>query len=254
MAKPLLSLNTLLRAGWQEYLAHWNQTTRLTVWLLVVPVVQLLIVLGLPGSALSEGSWAILLLNIVHVLVTFWVITRVVKWYLAESHGDTKHLHDARSALESLPSLTWVMVLKGLAVAGGLLLAVVPGIWLSVLLDFAYVANLEDGKKGQLALQHSASLVKGRWFPVFGRMAVYTLLFLIAAMVIQYILTLIVSGISGLSLGSVDWNQLADPAVAKYVMTTDATLNVVAAVSQAIILPLLFTWQIRLYKDLKATR
>ena len=62
----------------------------------------------------------------------------------------------------------WVMILVGLAVCGGLILLIVPGIIFGVWFSLAYCARIIEGIGGTAALKRSKQLVKGNWWYVLG--------------------------------------------------------------------------------------
>ena len=69
-------------------------------------------------------------------------------------------------ALRRLPGLIWVTVLTMFAVVGGLLLCIVPGVWLYVMLALGPPALLLEELRGPAALRRSWELVKGRFWSV----------------------------------------------------------------------------------------
>jgi hypothetical protein len=77
-----------------------------------------------------------------------------------------------------IASFFWVSLLLGLAVLGGYILVIIPGIIFGIWFCFSPYVFIEDGTKGTAALKKSKELVKGYWWPVFGR------IMLLAAVVI----------------------------------------------------------------------
>ena len=72
-----------------------------------------------------------------------------------------------RAAFEKYPFYLWVSILTWLAVIGGLILLIVPGIIFGVWFTFSgYTVMLED-RKGLSALRRSKQLVKGNGWYVF---------------------------------------------------------------------------------------
>jgi hypothetical protein len=70
-------------------------------------------------------------------------------------------------ALDVFPQLFLSVLLAGLAVATGLLLFIVPGIYIAVRLLFVPQSVVVDGKRGPDALRASWALTKDRWWRVF---------------------------------------------------------------------------------------
>jgi len=87
-------------------------------------------------------------------------------------------------------SLLLVVVLVGIVTLIGYLLFI-PGIYVSVLFIFASLFNILEDKKGWKAATASQELVKGYWWPLFGRFLVYVLLALVYSFVIGLVFGLI---------------------------------------------------------------
>lgn len=69
-------------------------------------------------------------------------------------------------------SLFWVQLLMGLAILGGLLLLIVPGIIFIAWFSYAPYVVLEEGLKGRAALRRSRELARHRKLDTFGAMLV----------------------------------------------------------------------------------
>ncbi len=87
---------------------------------------------------------------------------------LGHREGETRPYREAvRAALGKLPALLWVTVLTLLLTALGLILFVVPGIWLFVAWALAPVVLFVEDRRGRHAGLRSAEVVKGHWWTVF---------------------------------------------------------------------------------------
>lgn len=75
-------------------------------------------------------------------------------------------------AWPKIGSLFWVALLTALAVLGGFILFVIPGIIFSVWFCFSGFVFVAENLRGASALKKSRDLVKGYWWPVFGRLVV----------------------------------------------------------------------------------
>jgi hypothetical protein len=71
-------------------------------------------------------------------------------------------------ALRKVHSIMWITVLGAFLAFLGVLLCIVPGIWLYVAFAVAVPALLMEDVRGRRALGRSRRLVKGRWWPTFG--------------------------------------------------------------------------------------
>jgi hypothetical protein len=79
-------------------------------------------------------------------------------------------------AARRLPSVLWVLILTTLAILGGFVALIIPGLYLAVALYFSEPALLFEDMRGRAALQRSFQLVKGRWWPTCGVLVVGSIL------------------------------------------------------------------------------
>ena len=84
-------------------------------------------------------------------------------------------------------SYLWISFLVGLCVAGGTILLIVPGIIFFVWFAFAQYLLVDKDVKGIDALSKSRELVRGYWWPVFGRILLITLVIVGVDMVLGLI-------------------------------------------------------------------
>jgi hypothetical protein len=73
-----------------------------------------------------------------------------------------------RFAFQRIRSLIWLAIMSGFLIVVGLVLCVVPGIWLAVSWFVAVPVLLVEGERGWSALKRSFDLVKSRFWPVLG--------------------------------------------------------------------------------------
>ena len=119
-----------------------------------------------------------------------------------------------------------VSVLVGLATVAGLILFVIPGIYIGVRLAVSIEALVVEGRRGTQAMAWSWELVGGRWWRAFGTL-------LVAALLTWLVNALITVPFSGTS-----WFVQA----------------VVAAVATVITLPYGVLVGVLLYLDLRACK
>ena len=84
-------------------------------------------------------------------------------------------------------SFFWISILTCLAVLAGLVLLVIPGFIFAIWFSFSSYILIWEGKKGIDALKRSKQLVKGYWWPVFGRFLLFGIIFWIASLVLGLI-------------------------------------------------------------------
>jgi hypothetical protein len=130
---------------------------------------------------ISTATWAVgaaglvaALAGILIYLVLTGAITRAVA---AEVAGEDPSVEQSyRFGFHRLGSVLLVSVLVGLATIGGLILFVIPGIWIGVRLAVSVEALVVEGRRGTQAMGRSWELVGGHWWHAFGALVVAGLL------------------------------------------------------------------------------
>ena len=93
-----------------------------------------------------------------------------------------------RFGFTRIHSLLWVSILIAIVVVVGLVLLIVPGIYLGVAFAVVIPALMLENHRGTAALRRSFRLVKGRWWPSFGVVIVgWFLIPVIAALIVGLI-------------------------------------------------------------------
>lgn len=144
---------------------------------------KFLILLGPPMYAMSVSSafmrpdarstsvtLALLAVLIASVVVSLISLSGMIYSLDKQESISVKEMY--RRGRHYAASLFWVMLLTGLIVGLGLLL-VVPGLIFVVRYGFAPYSLVCKGLRGMKALQHSRELVRGYWWPVFGRLIIF---------------------------------------------------------------------------------
>jgi hypothetical protein len=172
----------LLGTTFSLFGSHLALFTSITM-LVVAPVV--LLVDGVWGRRLAEGSNAhpsggsqlvgfLLLWFVVPPLVTALHVKVVQR--LAE--GDVPSVGRAlREAAPAFPRAAGAVALYSAGVFLGLLLLVVPGIWLATRWYFGAQVAVVDGSPAQRALDGSAELVRRSWWRVLRMLVISALVF-----------------------------------------------------------------------------
>src|SRR4029434_5853703 len=116
----------------------------------------------------SVGIAALLaaLAGIVMYLALTGAITRAVA---AEVAGEDPSLEQSyRFGFHRLGSVLLVSVLVGLANIAGLILFIIPGLWIGIRLAVSVEALVVEGRRGTQAMGRSWELVGGHWWHAFG--------------------------------------------------------------------------------------
>jgi hypothetical protein len=146
----------------------------------------------------SSGSLLLLLLlvQVVSLLASFLATAAayrlVADAYLGRAVDPAASM---RFGLRRVGSVIWVSLLAGLGIFVGLLLLIVPGVYLAVAWSVAIPVLLGENLRGRAALRRSRALVRGRWWPCAG---VIVLSFLLAA-IVSAAIELIVVAVAGSS-------------------------------------------------------
>lgn len=187
----------LLGEAWGIYKERFD----IFVGIYAVPFVTVLI-FGIIGGFVSVGVdealfelLALIAAPLVFIsLLIINVLTTIAT--LKTASGESVGFKDAYAfAWSKFTSYFWVMLLTGLAVLGGFILLIIPGIIFAVWFMFSHLTVLFEDKRGVEALKHSKAYVRGRWWEILGKMAYFVLisfgiiiLFLIVAFVATFAL------------------------------------------------------------------
>jgi hypothetical protein len=184
-----LGIGEILRTALQLYRRHWR--TLLTIAaVVVVPITLLHYLVGdlvrtqgesTRNGAVETASWSVgiaglvaALAGILMYLVLTGAITRAVA---AEVAGQDPSVEQSyRFGFHRLGSVLLVSVLVGLATIGGLILLIIPGIYIGIRLCVSIEALVIEGRRGTEAMGRSWGLVGGHWWHAFGTVVVGGLL------------------------------------------------------------------------------
>jgi hypothetical protein len=235
-----MDVGEILSAAFRLYQRQWRTLLAIAA-VVVVPITLLQYLVGNQvrrqsqvtgsGVVVSTPSWAVgisglvaVLAGVLMYLVLTGAITRAVA---AEVAGEDPGLEQSyRFGFHRLGSVLVVSVLVGLAILGGLILLVIPGIYIGVRLCVSVEALVVEGRRGTQAMSRSWGLVGGHWWHAFGTLVV-------AGLLTGLVNTLITS-----PFGATSWVAQA----------------VVAAVATTITLPYGALVGVLLYLDLRARK
>jgi hypothetical protein len=184
-----MGIGEILGTAFRLYRRHW-QTLLAVAAVVVVPLTLLQYLLGdlvrTQGETTRNGvvetaTWSVgiagllaALVGILAYLVLTGAITRAVA---AEVAGEDPGVEQSyRFGFHRLGSVLLVSVLVGLAIIGGLILFVIPGIYVGVRLCVSIEALVVEGRRGTEAMGRSWSLVGGHWWHAFFTLLVAALL------------------------------------------------------------------------------
>jgi hypothetical protein len=237
-----LGIGEILSTAFQLYRRHWRTLLAIAA-VVVVPLTLLQYLLGdlvrtqgettrtdgvvvVETPTWSAGIAGLLaaLAGILMYLVLTGAITRAVA---AEVAGEDPSVEQSyRFGFHRLGSVLLVSVLVGLATIGGLILFVIPGIYIGVRLAVSIEALVVEGRRGTQAMGRSWGLVGGHWWHAF-----FTLL-------VAALLTGVVNAVITAPFGATNW----------------FVQGVAAAVATVVTLPYGVLVGVLLYLDLRARK
>src|SRR6266508_892740 len=178
-----MGIGEILSTAFQLYRRHWRTLLAIAA-VVVVPLTLLQYLLGdlvrTQGETTSNGvvvetaTWSVgiasllaALAGLLMYLVLTGAITRAVA---AEVAGEDPSVEQSyRFGFVRLGSVVLVSVLVGLAIVGGLILLIIPGIYIGVRLAVSIEALVVEGRRGTQAMGRSWGLVGGRGWHACGK-------------------------------------------------------------------------------------
>jgi hypothetical protein len=166
---------------------------------LLAALVQLSVLPDNEADAVDVNFWTVaaalivtgLIVYLATVLATAGAFRVVSSTYLGE---ETEWQDSLRFTTARLGPLVWVSFLGGLGVVLGLVLCIIPGVYLYGLWAVAVPVLLFEDVRGTRALGRSRHLVSGRWWSVFGTVVLATILASLVSNVITGIVQAVLAG------------------------------------------------------------
>jgi hypothetical protein len=133
------------------------------------------------GVVIETATWAVGIAGLVTALaglLMFLVLTgAITRAVAAEVAGEDPGVEQSyRFGFHRIWSVLLVSVLVGLATVGGLILLIIPGIYIGVRLAVSIEALVVEGRRGTQAMGRSWELVGGHWWHAFATLLVAWLL------------------------------------------------------------------------------
>jgi hypothetical protein len=184
-----LGIGEILSTAFELYRRHWRTLLAIAA-VVVVPLTLLQYLFGdwirtrgevTSYQEISTATWAVGaaglvagLAGLLMYLVLTGAITRAVA---AEVAGEDPSLEQSyRFGFHRLGAVLLVSVLVGLATIAGLILFIIPGIYIGIRLAVSVEALVVEGRRGTQAMGRSWELVGGHWWHAFGALVVAAIL------------------------------------------------------------------------------
>lgn len=148
----------------------------------------------------------ILFVIFILLIIYFTTLSNIALIFAVSKKISNEEVDLKNSYKEAFPlfwSYVWISILVGLAVLGGLILLLIPGIIFAVWFAFVGFVLVLERLKGRKALKRSRELVKGYFWYVLGYTILIYLLVASINWVINIPLSLLSSGIFYINAGSV---------------------------------------------------
>jgi hypothetical protein len=153
---------------------------------------ELLLLRGMPPAAHLLGGIIDILSVIVSLIASIALISAFGK--------NTSFAASYQAGIKLFWSYIWISILVCLAIFGGLIMLIIPGIILMVQLSLTQFSLVLDDKHGMAALKQSRAYVKDYWWAFIGRLLLLVLIFMVAALVILAPLSLLLGSVAGIIL------------------------------------------------------
>lgn len=245
MSKPLLPIGTFIAHIFRQFARDWNAMFLISAWFLFGPLLMLAAAL-VERQSPAFGQFLAAVFAIVSIATTLWTTIRLMRWTLWKDAGQPVQKDEAKTAWMFFWPMLWIIVLESLAVLGGLVAFIFPGIWIAILLTTSRYLFLEDGVRGTQALSASAALVSGRWWATFWRVVIPGCVFLFVLTISFTLLTTVIGLIAG--------SAKIDALITGTQPIANAFQAVLQGITQAIFMPLFIIWQVKLVHALKESR
>lgn len=205
----MLGPSSVIREAWALYKAHWQHLLPFAlVVYLILGAVQLLL-------AVTLGWFGALVGSLIGVVGLFWLQGALVEAVadVRDGRADLTMGQTFARAQARLGSLVGAGILAGLAIAVGLLLLIVPGLYLLTIWSVIIPVIVLERRPVMESFGRSRQLVSGNGWNVFG-VIVLSFLILIGAAIVLALLTFWLRGDAGEFVRSVIANTITAPFVA----------------------------------------
>jgi hypothetical protein len=172
----LHSIGSLFSDSWKLYKERWQVLVEIVLLpTLVVVLGYVLLYLGSPFSILGG-----LIVFIGYIIFVFSMLPLIFS--LHHTAGvDASY----KATIGWFWPFVWVTILEILAVMGGSIMLIIPGIWLAIALMLVTYVFVIEHRRGVDALRQSKDYIKGYWWAILGRVLLLGLIFLAATIIIE---------------------------------------------------------------------
>lgn len=203
-------MGDLLSKAWERYTANWQLWVTIVLPVaiaqLITGYVALTLAPGKPASPeITQATETMVALGILGLVNALLGVFAYVALLVAISKNIAAFQEAYREALRFVLSYIFIALLTALAVFGGFILLVIPGIIFMVWFSFAPYVLINEEKRGTEALSRSRELVRGRFWQVALRLLVIGAILVLLSLlnVIVPVLGSLVGLLIGYPLGAI---------------------------------------------------
>jgi hypothetical protein len=190
--KGLRGIDDLFKDSWNIFAAGWIKYLLfflLMIGLLlgVVALIAIAIVLAFLVKNIIVITTSIILAVILFMIVATTLALAMNKLVYDVGEQSSDGIKEAvRYGFHHFPAYFLVSLVSGLLIIIGLILLIIPGVVIGTMLSLVAPVFILEARHGISALKRSRELVKGYFWPVFGRLILLTLVSM-ALSSVQYI-------------------------------------------------------------------
>lgn len=189
----IIGVGDLIKKSWTLYWSNLKLLLTISAWM-IIPLLAALLLAFVPANLIVVIVPLSLIVFAATFIINFWVTICLVQACAKLYQEQKVNLRIVfQSAWPKMIPLIWVSILTGLAVLGGTILFIIPGIIFAVWFAFATFLNILEGSRGVAALKQSKAMVSGLWWSTAIRFVVpyivFGILFYGAARIVLMALT-----------------------------------------------------------------
>ena len=172
----------LLASSWTIFKTNW----KILAPIAITPTVMLLVgqFIGMAGGLALFLGFLISIAGIVFAIAMAPALIDALTKIDNGSGASLKYWSQYKTGFKFFWIVLGLGILQGLIILGSAVLFIIPAIVVGGFVGMYLFARILDGHKGFSAMTESYSLVKGRWWKVFGRILCFVLVYVIAAIVV----------------------------------------------------------------------
>lgn len=184
-ATQLEPIGDTLKESWEIFKQHFSILGTISAIVTLTVVIWTILVPTKPEAMSEQQAQAYPYIAIfAFVLIAVALMTQIMMFMFALKRDQVWTLDTLFNAsTKKLFGFFGVSLLTGIPVMIGLVLFVIPGIYLAIALSFGVLIYLDQNTGAVDSLNKSRELVKGFWWPVFGRYFAFIVIVILVTIV-----------------------------------------------------------------------